>query len=119
VGGESSTGDIQPGDYLISSDVAGCAMKDDSARFPIGYIVARAAEAVDWASIDSPADGSPKRKKISVFFESFVRDSRGAQLAAIIEQQQHRIEELESKVRSLQDITLRLSRLEQRVGDKP
>src|SRR5262249_17428202 len=72
---ESSTGNIEPGDYLISSDVLGSAMKDDPKRFPVGHIVARAGEPVNWSDIDSPADGSAKRKVISVFFESFVRDS--------------------------------------------
>jgi len=80
---ESSTGDIQPGDYLISSDIAGCAMKDDPNRFPVGHVVARAGEAVHWADLESPADGTAKRRRISVFFESFERDSDTLELAAL------------------------------------
>ena len=49
-------------------------MKDDPARFPIGYIVARAAEGVRWSEVKSPK-GNVKKAKISVFFESFVRNS--------------------------------------------
>ena len=33
--------DIQPGDYLISSDTPGCAMLDDPARFPVGNVIAQ------------------------------------------------------------------------------
>ena len=41
---DGGTGDLEPGNHLISSEVPGCAMKDAPARFPIGYICARAAE---------------------------------------------------------------------------
>jgi hypothetical protein len=65
-------GDIAPGDYLISSDVAGCAMKDDPARFPVGHIVARAAERMAWPTV--PRDDQGVRKtRISVLFGNFVR----------------------------------------------
>ncbi len=67
--------DIQPGDYLISSDVSGHAMLDDAERFSVGYVIARAAEPVDWSKVNESIDGK-KHKKISVFFESFVRGSR-------------------------------------------
>ncbi len=65
---------IEAGDYLISSDVRGHAMKDDEERFPIGHVVARAAEKVDWSSVGESFDGH-KHKKISVLFGNFVRSS--------------------------------------------
>ena len=65
---------IEPGDYLISSDVRGHAMKDDEEKFPIGHVVARAAEKVDWSSVSESIDGR-KHKKISVLFGNFVRSS--------------------------------------------
>jgi subtilisin-like proprotein convertase family protein len=62
--------DIHPGDYLISSDTPGCAMLDDPSRFPIGNVIARAAEAVHWDNAASPAG---PRRRISVLFGSFAR----------------------------------------------
>ncbi len=95
-------GDIRPGDYLISSDVPGCAMKDDPTRFPIGHIVARAAEGVDWATIQ-PTDGVVKRTRISVFFQNFVRHSQAASLARRVESQQREIESLRDRLASLEE----------------
>lgn len=66
--------DIAPGDYLISSDVEGHAMLDDPKRFPIGHVVARAAEGVNWADA-SDTVGGRRRQRISVFFENFERGS--------------------------------------------
>ncbi len=69
---EGANGDLEAGEYLISSDVPGCAMKDDPERFSVGYICARAAESVEWSHIVPSADGV-KRKRISVLFQSFER----------------------------------------------
>ena len=63
---------IDPGDYLISSDVTGHAMKDDEGRFPVGHIVARAAEKVDWNMVSETVNGQ-RHKKISVLYGNFVR----------------------------------------------
>jgi hypothetical protein len=84
---ESAAGDIHPGDLLISSDMSGCAMKDDPVRFPLGYICARAAESLDWDTVTAHPDGH-KRARISVLFECFVRDSRGA----ATQERMHRLE---------------------------
>ena len=84
---------IEPGQYLISSDLKGHAMLDDAERFPIGYVVARAGEGVDWAKVSEAVDGR-KHARISVFFESFERGS-AVGLGKIVEQQQARIEALE------------------------
>ncbi len=83
-------GAIHPGDYLISSAVRGCAMRDDPATYPIGYIVARAAEGLDWVGIE-PTEGR-KRARISVLFESFVRQSGVAELAKTVRAQQEQID---------------------------
>lgn len=85
-------GDIEPGDYLISSDVAGRAMKDDPSRFPIGHIIARAAERVRWA--DVPADGPSgvRHRRISVLFESFVRNHTADRLAAEVRELREALE---------------------------
>ncbi len=91
---------IQPGDYLISSDVAGHAMLDDPHRFPVGYVVARAAEPVDWSAVAEAVDGR-KHKKISVFFESFERGNSVA-VKGIVERQQQEIDELRSRIESLE-----------------
>jgi len=68
--------DIRPGDLLISSSVPGCAMLDDPSRFPVGHIVARAAERVDWTKVQPGGDGL-KRAKISVLFDRFTRTGTG------------------------------------------
>ena len=65
---------IAAGDFLISSAVSGHGMKD-TGTFDQSYIVARAAEAVNWSSVTSTLDGV-KHKRISVFYESFVKDNR-------------------------------------------
>jgi hypothetical protein len=74
---------IQPGDYLISSDVEGHAMLDNAQRFPIGHVIARAGETVDWAGVGETVAGR-RRQRISVFFESFERGSAAnAELASL------------------------------------
>jgi hypothetical protein len=77
--------DIAIGDYLVSSATPGHAMRDRETH-PVSHVVARAAEAVRWADV-SETIGGVKRKRISVFFESFVIDRRAAQeaLAAVRE----------------------------------
>ncbi len=69
---DSGVGDIEPGDYLVSSDVPGCAMKDDPAQFRIGHVIAKAADRIRWN--DVPADEQRvRRARASVLFGSFVR----------------------------------------------
>lgn len=64
--------DIAPGDYLVSSEVPGCAMRDDPGRFEIGHVVARAAGRVAWGEI-KPDDRGVRRARVSVLFGNFVR----------------------------------------------
>jgi hypothetical protein len=99
--------DIQPGDYLISSGIQGHAMLDDPQRFPIGHIVARAAEAVDWASVNESVAGR-KRQRISVFFESFERGSAAAD----------EIASLRAEVADLKALVQQLSS-SHKAGDRP
>jgi hypothetical protein len=61
--------DIEIGDHLISSDVAGHAMRD-TGEFPISHIVGIAVEAVDWDEVEESLDGR-KHRRISVLFERF------------------------------------------------
>jgi len=67
--------DIAIGDYLISSDTPGHATKDPE-TYAKSYIIARAAESITWSNESETVDGK-KHKKISVFFESFVRSGSG------------------------------------------
>lgn len=71
---------VLPGDSLISSNTEGHAQKDIGA-YPVSYIVARAAEAVDWSLVTETIDGK-KHKKISVLFDSYVRTNAAASLAS-------------------------------------
>ena len=58
--------DIQPGDYLISSSVAGHAMKDDRSE-DLSHIIGRAAEPIQWSEVNETVDGI-KHQKISILF---------------------------------------------------
>ena len=99
-------GDLEPGDALISSDVKGCAMKDDPKRFAVGHVVARAAEQVSWAEVQPDAQGI-RRKKISVLFDSFERGGTDAtHLARIVDQQAAEIASLKQRLDTLQTIVL-------------
>ncbi len=66
---------LEIGDYLISSSVAGHAMKDKG-KFDTSYIIARVAESVDWSKETQTIDGV-KHTKISMFFESFTIEHSG------------------------------------------
>jgi hypothetical protein len=92
--------DVQPGDYLISSDVVGHAMLDDESRFEVGYVIARAGEPVDWAGVADAVNGR-KHKRISVFFESFARGS-AAGLGKLVAHQQEQIETLSQRLSELE-----------------
>ena len=75
--------DIQPGDYLISSDIAGYAMKDPE-TYALANIVARAGEVIEWDGVTTTVDGLPdgvKMKKISVLFDSFTRTNHSLALS--------------------------------------
>ena len=58
--------DISPGDYLISSEVAGHTMKDDRSE-EISHIIGRAAEPILWDEVSETINGI-KHKKISILF---------------------------------------------------
>lgn len=75
--------DIEPGDALISSHVPGCAMLDDAERFPIGHVVARAAERVQWSAVR--AERGVRKARISVLFNPALRDSRGSDAEELVE----------------------------------
>lgn len=102
---DDGRGNIEPGDLLIASDVPGCAMKDDTQRFATGYVVARAAERVDWSMVESGDDGI-KRTTMSVLYDPTVRSTPMSdpvllkQLSdqqALIESLQRRLDALESE----------------------
>ena len=75
---------IAPGDALVSSDIAGCAMLDDVRRFAVGHVVARAAEPVDWSRVAPGADGV-KRALVSVLFDRFTREGDPGAMRAEID----------------------------------
>lgn len=91
---------IEPGQYLISSDMKGHAMLDDELRFPVGYVIARAAEPVDWSKVSDTVEGR-KHTRISVFFESFERGSAAA-VGKTIAAQQAEIDALKSRLAAME-----------------
>ena len=98
--------DIAPGDYLISSSVAGHAMKD-TGEYDVSYIVARAAEPLAWEEVTETIDGV-KHRKISVFFESFARNHA----------QERTREELESLKLQVAELSRTLQQLVEERGSK-
>ena len=76
--------DITIGDYLISSGIAGHAMRD-AGEHEVSHIVARAAEPVSWHEVTETVEGR-RHRKISVFFESFAH-RRGTDRARLDRQQ--------------------------------
>ena len=100
-------GDLQPGDLLISSDVAGCAMKDDPGRFPVSYVIARVAEPIVWNNVTTGDDGV-KRALVSVLFESFTRSNSHTGEIASLRQENAALRQ------AMDDIAARLAALENR-----
>ena len=83
--------ELNIGDYLISSDVKGHAMKDVG-EYEVANIIARVAEPVDWSKVETSIDGK-KHKMISVFFENFK-----------LHHNEIRIKNLEQRIESLERI---------------
>lgn len=104
---DDGRGDIAPGDYLVSSDIPGYAMRDDPARFPIGHVIARAAERVRWDAHAPDANGV-RRAKISVLFDASRRGADphlpSAEVSALLAENDRlraRLTRLESMVAGL------------------
>lgn len=99
---DDGRGNIEPGDLLISSDISGCAMKDDPMRFSTGFVIARAAERLDWSTVTPDADGI-KRTRISVLLDSTVRSSPASdvEIQARLEDQQQQIDQLQQQLNQL------------------
>jgi len=100
---ETELGDIEPGHGLISSDVHGCAMRDDPRRFEVGHVVAKAAEGVRWSTVAPGPDGR-KRVLLSVFFGAYERQG-DPQL------QRHTLEIVETLQRDNDHLRARLDEL--------
>ncbi len=65
--------DIEVGDYLLSSSIAGHAMKDSSEE-AVSHVIARAVESVIWSEVETMIKGV-KHTKIAVFFDRFSRNN--------------------------------------------
>ena len=86
------------GDYLISSDIAGHAMKENGS-YPTAYVIARVAEPVEWKNETTMINGV-KHKLVSVLFESFVKNNAQKELENIkleLKALMERVKQLESK----------------------
>ncbi len=91
--------DLEVGDYLISSNVKGHAMKDNGS-YDVSYIIGRVAEPVNWSNVSETVSGV-KHKQISVFFESFEKDNRADKIMIVLEEQQKQIEILKEEIEKL------------------
>lgn len=99
--------DIKAGDYLISSHVKGHAMKDVG-LYEVSYVIARAAENVNWEQVTETVEGT-KHKKISVFFENFMYNNRAEKLALELNEVKAALEKLKSEIEALNSKTLQTS----------
>ncbi len=87
---------IMAGDYLISSDFIGHAMKDNG-TYSTSFVIARVAEPVDWAVETSYIDGV-KHKLVSVFFENYVRNNAEVEL----QKTKVEIDKLKTRIQNLE-----------------
>jgi hypothetical protein len=75
---DNGSGNVAIGDALLSSDVAGHAMRDPG-TFAVSHVFAKAAETIDWATVTDTVDGV-KVAKISVLFSYYNQENSNAQL---------------------------------------
>ncbi|HYO21004.1 MAG TPA: hypothetical protein VER36_01280, partial [Flavisolibacter sp.] len=73
--------DIAAGDFLISSDVPGHAMKDNG-TYSTAFVIAKVAEPVNWSNETATIYGV-KHKLVSVFFESFIHNNAEKKLQTL------------------------------------
>jgi hypothetical protein len=74
---------LAPGDFLISSDTKGHAMKDNG-KYKESYVIAKVAEPIDWQNVTETIDGI-KHYKVSVLFTTFVRNTNSAEESQKVE----------------------------------
>jgi hypothetical protein len=88
--------DLAIGDYLISSTVEGHAMKEDG-TYEIAFVFARVAEPVQWDAISETVDGV-KHARVSVFYESFVKNNKADRLEKEMNEMKSDIEYLKKLI---------------------
>jgi hypothetical protein len=93
---------IEPGDYLISSNTEGHGMKDDG-TYEVAYIIARASEPVNWETEYEIINGV-KHKKIAVFYESFIINHKAEKLELELEEMKKEIDNIKAKLGILYDV---------------
>ena len=90
--------DLSAGDYLISSDTPGHAMKD-LGQFDVAHVIARLAEDLQWSQVSEDINGK-KHKKVNVLFENFDINHKADGL-------EKRLETLESELNEIKVLLLK------------
>ncbi len=90
--------DIQPGDLLITGDIAGHAMVDNG-NFGRLNVIARAAQKVNWSEEHQWIEGR-KHKRISILFESMVVNNDVKKLEEDVKDLRKEIEALKSLIKN-------------------
>ena len=67
----------------------------DNGTYEIAYVIARVAEPIQWSTISDTVDGV-KHTRVSVFFESFIRNNKAEKLQKEIEAMKTDIELLKN-----------------------
>jgi hypothetical protein len=88
--------DLNIGDYLISSNKSGHAMKENG-EFDVAYIFARVAEPINWNDVHETINGV-KHAKISIFFETFTKNNKADKLQSEIDKMKADIEYLKQLI---------------------
>ena len=95
---------LKPGDYLISSDVEGHAMKDNG-DFEIAYVFGRVAETINWENETNMINGL-KHKKISIFYESFIINHKADKIEKLLLQLMKEVEDLKEDIKTIKNNSL-------------
>jgi hypothetical protein len=88
--------DLEIGDYLISSAIRGHAKIEDGSH-EVAYVFARVAAPIRWKEITETIDGL-KHAKVSIFYESFIKNNKAIQLEKEIESMKADIEYLKQLI---------------------
>ena len=93
--------DIKIGDYLISSDISGYAVKDEG-TFEQANIIGRTTENINWENIQTTLKNGLKYTFVDVYFTHFVTTHQNVSLQKEVELLEVRLQKLRNAVEKLE-----------------
>jgi hypothetical protein len=100
--------DLKVGDYLISSSIPGHAIKDYH-QSGVSYVIARAAESIEWDKVSEVFEGK-RHAKISVLFENFIINHDAENAKTELTKVQHQLNNLQERIKSLESLFQAMTR---------